>query len=54
MAAGAHMVKLEGGQVMAETVAYLTARGIPVCAHIGLTPQSVYQLGGYKYKEATK
>ncbi len=48
MAAGAHMVKLEGGQVMAETVAFLTARGIPVCAHIGLTPQSVYQLGGYK------
>lgn len=48
MAAGAHMVKLEGGQVMAETVSFLTARGIPVCAHIGLTPQSVFQLGGYK------
>ncbi|MBZ0106689.1 MAG: 3-methyl-2-oxobutanoate hydroxymethyltransferase [Sulfuricella denitrificans] len=48
MAAGAHMVKLEGGQPMAETVAFLTARGIPVCGHIGLTPQSVHQLGGYR------
>jgi len=48
MAAGAHMVKLEGGQVMVETVAFLTARGIPVCGHIGLTPQSVHQLGGYR------
>jgi len=48
MAAGAHMVKLEGGQVMAETVAFLTARGIPVCGHVGLTPQSVHQLGGYR------
>jgi len=48
MAAGAHMVKLEGGAVMVETVAFLTARGIPVCAHLGLLPQSVNQLGGYK------
>ncbi|MBI5889994.1 MAG: 3-methyl-2-oxobutanoate hydroxymethyltransferase [Nitrosomonadales bacterium] len=48
MAAGAHMVKLEGGAEMAETVAFLTSRGIPVCGHIGLTPQSVHQLGGYK------
>lgn len=48
LAAGAHMVKIEGGQVMAETVHYLTQRGIPVCAHIGLTPQSIHQLGGYK------
>jgi 3-methyl-2-oxobutanoate hydroxymethyltransferase len=48
MAAGAHMVKLEGGEVMAETIAFLTERGIPVCAHIGLTPQSVNQLGGYR------
>ncbi len=47
MAAGAHMVKLEGGRVMAETVAFLVERGIPVCAHIGLTPQSVHQLGGF-------
>jgi 3-methyl-2-oxobutanoate hydroxymethyltransferase len=48
MAAGAHMVKLEGGAVMADTVAFLTARGIPVCAHLGLLPQSVNQLGGYR------
>jgi 3-methyl-2-oxobutanoate hydroxymethyltransferase len=45
MAAGANMVKFEGGSVMAETVEFLTQRGIPVCAHIGLTPQSVNQLG---------
>jgi 3-methyl-2-oxobutanoate hydroxymethyltransferase len=48
MAAGAHMVKLEGGAAMAETIAFLTERGIPVCAHIGLTPQSVHQMGGYR------
>ena len=48
MAAGANMVKLEGGAPMAETVRFLTARGIPVCAHLGLTPQSVNKLGGYK------
>jgi len=48
MAAGAQMIKLEGGAVMAETVAFLTARGIPVCGHLGLTPQSVHQLGGYR------
>lgn len=48
MAAGAHMVKLEGGAVMVETVTFLTQRGIPVCAHLGLLPQSVNQLGGYK------
>jgi 3-methyl-2-oxobutanoate hydroxymethyltransferase len=48
MSAGAHMVKLEGGAEMAETVQFLTSRGMPVCAHIGLTPQSVHQLGGYK------
>jgi len=48
MAAGAHMVKLEGGAVMVDTVAFLSQRGIPVCAHIGLLPQSVNQLGGYK------
>ena len=45
---GAGAVKLEGGQVMAETIAFLTKRGIPVMAHIGLTPQSVHTLGGYK------
>lgn len=48
MAAGAHMVKLEGGAVMAETTAFLVQRGIPVCAHLGLLPQSVNQLGGYR------
>jgi 3-methyl-2-oxobutanoate hydroxymethyltransferase len=48
MAAGAHMVKIEGGAVMAETISFLTQRGIPVCAHIGLTPQSVHQMGGYR------
>ena len=48
MAAGAQMVKIEGGNEMVETVNFLTTRGIPVCAHIGLTPQSVHQLGGYR------
>ncbi len=48
MAAGAQMVKLEGGAAMLATVKFLTERGIPVCAHIGLTPQSVHQLGGYR------
>jgi len=48
MAAGAQMVKLEGGQEMAKTVEFLVHRGIPVCGHIGLTPQSVHALGGYK------
>ena len=48
MQAGAHMIKIEGGAWLAETVRFLTERGIPICAHIGLTPQSVHQLGGYK------
>jgi len=48
MQAGAHMIKIEGGAWLAPTVRFLTERGIPVCAHIGLTPQSVHQLGGYK------
>ncbi|HYA19661.1 MAG TPA: 3-methyl-2-oxobutanoate hydroxymethyltransferase [Burkholderiales bacterium] len=48
MAAGAHMVKLEGGQAVVDSVGFLTERGIPVCGHLGLTPQSVYQLGGYR------
>ena len=48
MQAGAHMVKLEGGVWMAETTEFLQMRGIPVCAHIGLTPQSVNAFGGYK------
>ncbi|MEQ1916429.1 MAG: 3-methyl-2-oxobutanoate hydroxymethyltransferase [Gallionella sp.] len=53
MAAGAQMVKLEGGAEMVETVHFLTARGIPVCGHVGLTPQSVHQLGGYRVQGKT-
>jgi len=48
MAAGAQMVKLEGGTEFAETVRFLSVRGIPVCAHLGLTPQSVHAFGGYR------
>ncbi|MGB0127750.1 MAG: 3-methyl-2-oxobutanoate hydroxymethyltransferase [Rhodocyclaceae bacterium] len=54
MAAGARMVKLEGGEFMAETVRFLVERGVPVCAHIGLTPQSVHQLGGYRVQGRTE
>jgi 3-methyl-2-oxobutanoate hydroxymethyltransferase len=48
MAAGAQMVKLEGGGWTPETVHFLVERGVPVCAHLGLTPQSVHALGGYR------
>lgn len=48
MQAGAQMVKLEGGGWTADTVRFLSERGIPVCAHLGLTPQSVHALGGYR------
>src|SRR5450759_748650 len=48
MAAGSHMVKLEGGTAFAQTTEFLVKRGIPVCAHLGLTPQSVHQLGGFR------
>ena len=48
MAAGAHMVKTEGGAHMAATVEFLATRGIPVQVHIGLTPQSVNKFGGYR------
>ena len=48
MQAGAHMVKLEGGEWLVETVHMLSERGIPVCAHLGLTPQSINKLGGYR------
>ena len=48
MQAGAQMVKLEGGAWLADTVQLLSERGIPVCGHVGLTPQSVHKLGGYK------
>ncbi len=46
--AGAHMIKLEGGGWTTETVHFLVERGIPVCAHLGLTPQTVHALGGYR------
>lgn len=46
--AGAHMVKLEGGDWTAPAIRFLTDRGIPVCAHLGFTPQSVHALGGYR------
>ena len=48
MQAGAHMVKLEGGDWTPDTVHFLVQRGIPVCAHLGLTPQTVHALGGYR------
>jgi 3-methyl-2-oxobutanoate hydroxymethyltransferase len=48
MQAGSHMVKLEGGGWTEETVRFLVDRGIPVCAHLGLTPQSVHALGGWR------
>ena len=48
MQAGAQMVKLEGGEWLVDTVYALTERGVPVCGHLGLTPQSVHKLGGYK------
>jgi 3-methyl-2-oxobutanoate hydroxymethyltransferase len=48
MQAGAHMIKLEGGGWTTETVRFLVERGIPVCAHLGLTPQTVHALGGYR------
>ena len=53
MQAGAHMVKLEGGGWTAPTVEFLVERGIPVCAHLGLTPQTVHALGGYRVQGKT-
>jgi 3-methyl-2-oxobutanoate hydroxymethyltransferase len=53
MQAGAHMVKIEGGEWVADTVRFLIERAVPVCAHIGLTPQFVHQLGGYKVQGKT-
>ena len=54
MSAGSHMVKLEGGEIMAPQVEFLATRGIPVCGHIGLTPQSVHALGGWKIQGKTE
>ena len=53
MRAGAEMVKLEGGQWLAETVHLLVQQGIPVCAHLGLTPQAVHQLSGFRVQGKT-
>ena len=54
IAAGAHMVKLEGGGDMVKTTCYLVEHGIAVCAHLGFTPQSVQKLGGYKIQGKTE
>lgn len=54
MQAGANMVKLEGGAWLAETVSMLAERGIPVCVHLGLTPQTVNKLGGYRVQGRDK
>jgi 3-methyl-2-oxobutanoate hydroxymethyltransferase len=54
MQAGAHMVKLEGGVWLSDTVRFLSTRGIPVFAHLGLTPQYVHQLGGFKVQGKSK
>ncbi len=54
MQAGANMVKLEGGAWLADTVSLLAERGVPVCAHLGLTPQMVNQLGGYRVQGRDK
>lgn len=48
MQAGAEMIKLEGGEWLAPTIGKLSDRGIPVCAHIGLIPQSVHKFGGFR------
>lgn len=54
MQAGAHVVKLEGGAWLAETVRVLAQGGIPSCVHLGLTPQSVNVIGGYKVQGKTR
>ena len=54
MAAGAHMVKLEGGVTFAATTEFMVKRGVPVCGHLGLTPQSVHQLGGFRVQGKTE
>lgn len=54
MAAGAQMIKMEGGRWLAPTVEFLVERSIPVCGHLGLTPQSVHALGGYKVQGRTE
>ena len=51
---GAEVVKLEGGEIVVETVNHLNNHGIPVCAHLGLTPQSIHKLGGYRMQARDK
>jgi len=51
---GAHMVKLEGGRAQVDTVRHLTERAVPVCAHLGLLPQSIHQLGAYRVQGRDK
>jgi 3-methyl-2-oxobutanoate hydroxymethyltransferase len=54
MRAGAQMVKLEGGEWLADTIRFLVERSVPVCAHVGLTPQSVHAFGGFKVQGKTE
>jgi 3-methyl-2-oxobutanoate hydroxymethyltransferase len=54
MRSGAQMVKLEGGEWLADTVRFLVERSVPVCAHVGLTPQSVHAFGGFKVQGRTE
>jgi 3-methyl-2-oxobutanoate hydroxymethyltransferase len=54
MRAGAQMVKVEGGEWLAETIRFLVERSVPVCAHVGLTPQSVHAFGGFKVQGRTE
>jgi len=54
MQAGAQMIKLEGGEWLADTVRFLVERSVPVCAHVGLTPQSVHAFGGFKVQGKTE
>lgn len=54
MQAGAQMIKIEGGAWLSETVQVLTRNGVPVCVHLGLTPQSVHVFGGYKLQAKTR
>jgi 3-methyl-2-oxobutanoate hydroxymethyltransferase len=54
VAAGANIVKIEGGGEMVNTAQYLIENGVPVCAHLGFTPQSVKKLGGYRIQGKTE
>ena len=53
MKAGAQMVKMEGGRWLCDTIRFLVERAIPVCAHLGLTPQSIHQFGGFRVQGKT-